>query len=70
MVLGHRLIRSGLTRVLDRMERVGLVERSLSRGDRRQFEVARSAPAIGATPISASLRASLEGPLARSRWAT
>ena len=40
MVLGYRLSRSGLTRVLDRMERDGLVERSLSREDRRQFDVA------------------------------
>jgi len=40
MVLGYRLSRSGLTRVLDRMERDGLVDRSLSREDRRQFDVA------------------------------
>ena len=40
-VLGYRLSRSGLTRVLDRMERDGLVDRSLSREDRRQFDVAR-----------------------------
>jgi DNA-binding MarR family transcriptional regulator len=39
MVLGYRLSRSGLTRVLDRMERKGLIERSLSRDDRRQFDV-------------------------------
>jgi DNA-binding MarR family transcriptional regulator len=42
MVLGYRLSRSGLTRVLDRMERDGLIERSLSREDRRQFDVALS----------------------------
>jgi MarR family 2-MHQ and catechol resistance regulon transcriptional repressor len=40
MVSGYRLSRSGLTRLLDRMERNGLVERSLSRDDRRQFDVA------------------------------
>jgi DNA-binding MarR family transcriptional regulator len=40
MVLGYELSRSGLTRLLDRMERDGLVERSLSRSDRRQFDVA------------------------------
>jgi len=40
MVTGYHLSRSGLTRLLDRMERDGLVERSLSRDDRRQFDVA------------------------------
>lgn len=40
MVLSYQLSRSGLTRLLDRMERDGLVERSLSRVDRRQFDVA------------------------------
>ncbi|MGH2394474.1 MAG: MarR family winged helix-turn-helix transcriptional regulator [Candidatus Limnocylindria bacterium] len=40
MVSGYQLSRSGLTRLLDRMERDGLVERSLSRVDRRQFDVA------------------------------
>jgi DNA-binding MarR family transcriptional regulator len=40
MVMGYQLSRSGLTRLLDRMERGGLVERSLSREDRRQFDVA------------------------------
>lgn len=40
MVLGYQMSRSGLTRLLDRMERDGLVERSLSREDRRQFDVA------------------------------
>ncbi len=39
MVSGYQLSRSGLTRLLDRMERDGLVERSLSREDRRQFDV-------------------------------
>jgi DNA-binding MarR family transcriptional regulator len=40
MVYGYQLSRSGLTRLLDRMERDGLVERRLSREDRRQFDVA------------------------------
>jgi DNA-binding MarR family transcriptional regulator len=40
MVSGYQLSRSGLTRILDRMERDDLVERSLSRVDRRQFDVA------------------------------
>ena len=40
MVTGYGLSRSGLTRVLDRLERDGLVERALSREDRRQFDVA------------------------------
>ena len=40
MVSGYQLSRSGLTRLLDRMERDGLVIRSLSREDRRQFDVA------------------------------
>lgn len=43
MVTGYQLSRSGLTRLLDRMERDGLVERTLSRADRRQFDVAISA---------------------------
>ena len=40
MVTGYQLSRSGITRLLDRMERDGLVERTLSRTDRRQFNVA------------------------------
>jgi DNA-binding MarR family transcriptional regulator len=43
MVSGYQLSRSGLTRLLDRMERDGLIERTLSREDRRQFDVAISA---------------------------
>jgi DNA-binding MarR family transcriptional regulator len=43
MVTGYQLSRSGLTRLLDRMERDGLVERTLSRADRRQFDVVISA---------------------------
>jgi DNA-binding MarR family transcriptional regulator len=42
LVSSYRLSRSGLTRLLDRMERDGLVERTLSREDRRQFDVALS----------------------------
>ena len=38
IVLGYQLSRSGLTR--DRMERDGLIERTLSREDRRQIDVA------------------------------
>jgi DNA-binding MarR family transcriptional regulator len=40
LVSGYQLSRSGLTRLLDRMERDGLIERTLSREDRRQFDVA------------------------------
>ena len=40
MVSGYHLSRSGLTRLLDRMERDGLIERTLSSEDRRQFDVA------------------------------
>jgi DNA-binding MarR family transcriptional regulator len=39
MVLGQNLSRSGLTRLLDRMESAGLVRRRLSRTDRRRFDV-------------------------------
>ena len=39
MVFGDALSRSGLTRVLDRMERDGLVRRKLTAGDRRRFDV-------------------------------
>ncbi len=40
MVSGYQLSRSGLTRLLDRMEQDGFVARTLSREDRRQFDVA------------------------------
>jgi DNA-binding MarR family transcriptional regulator len=40
MVSGYQLSRSGLTRLLDRMERDGLIERTLSSEDRRQFDIA------------------------------
>ncbi len=43
MVLGDTLSRSGLTRMLDRMENDGLVRRKLNRHDRRRFDVALSA---------------------------
>ena len=40
MVTGYQLSRSGLTRLLDRMERDGLIERTLNSTDRRRFDVA------------------------------
>ena len=40
MVLGSSLSRSGLTRLLDRLERDGHIRRDLDRRDRRRFEVA------------------------------
>ena len=40
MVLGNALSRSGLTRMLDRMEHDGLIRRRVSRHDRRRFDVA------------------------------
>jgi DNA-binding MarR family transcriptional regulator len=40
MVLGDALSRSGLTRMLDRMENDGLIRRKLNRDDRRRFDVA------------------------------
>jgi DNA-binding PadR family transcriptional regulator len=40
MVLGDALSRSGLTRMLDRMENDGLIRRKLNRRDRRRFDVA------------------------------
>src|SRR5262245_17054756 len=39
MVFGDALGRSGVTRVLDRMERDGLVRRKVSASDRRRFHV-------------------------------
>jgi DNA-binding MarR family transcriptional regulator len=39
MVLGESLSRSGLTRILDRMENNGLVQRLLNTHDRRRFDV-------------------------------
>ena len=39
MVTGGLLSRSGVTRLLDRMERDGLVRRDLNRSDRRRFDV-------------------------------
>jgi DNA-binding MarR family transcriptional regulator len=43
MVLGNTLSRSGLTRMLDRMENGGLIRRELNRTDRRRFDVALTA---------------------------
>jgi DNA-binding MarR family transcriptional regulator len=43
MVLGDALSRSGLTRMLDRMENDGLIRRKLNRRDRRRFDVALTA---------------------------
>jgi DNA-binding MarR family transcriptional regulator len=42
MVLGDALSRSGLTRILDRMERDGLIRRKPNRQDRRRFDVSLS----------------------------
>jgi len=43
MVLADALSRSGLTRMLDRMERDGLIRRNLNNRDRRRFDVALTA---------------------------
>lgn len=43
MVLSASLTRSGITRLLDRMERDGFVRRTLSREDRRRFDVSLTA---------------------------
>jgi DNA-binding MarR family transcriptional regulator len=42
MVLGDALSRSGLTRILDRMEKAGLLRRKLNSQDRRRFDVSLS----------------------------
>jgi DNA-binding MarR family transcriptional regulator len=39
MVLGDALSRSGLTRMLDRMDNDGLIRRELNKGDRRRFDI-------------------------------
>ena len=39
MVVGEALSRSGITRLLDRMERDGLIIRTVSTTDRRRFDV-------------------------------
>ena len=39
MVVADALSRSGITRLLDRMERDGLIRRTTSRHDRRRFDV-------------------------------
>src|SRR5215469_18131165 len=42
MVVADALSRSGLTRLLDRMERDGLITRTVSTTDRRRFDVSRT----------------------------
>jgi DNA-binding MarR family transcriptional regulator len=39
MVLGEALSRSGLTRMLDRMDDDGLIRRELNKDDRRRFDI-------------------------------
>jgi DNA-binding MarR family transcriptional regulator len=39
MVVADALSRSGITRLLDRMDRDGLITRTVSRADRRRFDV-------------------------------
>jgi len=43
MVVGEALSRSGITRLLDRMERDGLITRTVSTTDRRRFDVSLTA---------------------------
>lgn len=43
MLVADALSRSGLTRLLDRMERDGLVRRTVSTQDRRRFDVSLTA---------------------------
>ena len=44
MVVGEALSRSGITRLLDRMERDGLITRTVSTTDRRRFDVSLTPP--------------------------
>jgi len=44
MVVAHALSRSGITRLLDRMERDGLITRTVSTTDRRRFDVSLTPP--------------------------
>jgi DNA-binding MarR family transcriptional regulator len=44
MVVADALSRSGITRLLDRMERDGLISRTVSTIDRRRFDVSLTAP--------------------------
>ncbi len=44
MVIGDALSRSGITRLLDRMERDGLITRTVSTADRRRFDVSLPPP--------------------------
>src|SRR5580704_9320495 len=44
LVVADTLSRSGITRLLDRMERDGLITRTLSSTDRRRFDVSLTTP--------------------------
>src|SRR5579859_3730552 len=44
MVVADALSRSGITRLLDRMERDGLITRTVSTTDRRRFDVSLTTP--------------------------
>src|SRR5215472_18593630 len=44
MVVAEALSRSGITRLLDRMERDGLITRTVSTADRRRFDVSLTPP--------------------------
>ena len=44
MVVADALSRSGITRLLDRMERDGLITRTVSTTDRRRFDVSLTPP--------------------------
>jgi len=44
MVVADALSRSGITRLLDRMERDGLITRTVSTADRRRFDVSLTPP--------------------------
>jgi DNA-binding MarR family transcriptional regulator len=61
MVLGDALSRSGLTRMLDRMENDGLIRRTVSRHDRRRFDV--SLTRLSERPTGVSLSGSTDSVL-------
>lgn len=44
MVIANALSRSGITRLLDRMDRDGLITRTVSTADRRRFDVSLTPP--------------------------